>query len=65
LYRTSNSNSLPHGVIYGEKLASTQKIISKILSGEITPGVFPEKVKKVKGKASDLNIKDFISLDDE
>jgi len=54
-----------NGVIYGEKLASTQKIISKILSGEITPGVFPEKVKKVKGKASDLNIKDFISLDDE
>lgn len=37
-------------VIYGFKLTPTAKIIAKILSGEITPGVYPEKVKKTKKK---------------
>ena len=37
-------------VIYGFKLASTQKIISKIMYEEIIPGIFPEKPKKEKGK---------------
>jgi len=55
-----------NGVIYGKKLARTEQIIAKILSGEITPGVYPEKVKKVKEKApKGKKIDDYIALDDK
>ena len=42
------TNNYLDKVIYGFKLTKTEKIIAKILSGEITPGVYPEKVKKAK-----------------
>ncbi len=60
------TNPYLNGVVFGKFLTKTETIIAKILSGEITPGVYPEKVKKTKEKTpKNHKLDDYITLDDK